>query len=240
MIIVIENNLNSACDAMAAAAHVAGHTVIHWWDGDPVPAAADVFLGSLEQCGSGSMPGVLGDPNNLRVKHWLPLVKDLALNVENIETTVGRLPYSLPWGDTTFIRPDSCLKPFSGRLIHQKDLVPKALDFGYYYNDLNLPVLLSEPRDITAEWRFVAVNRKIVTTTHYSHGVLGPFQRHIPIPDEAHALAQEAAARSPEPTVVIDLCQLRSGAVKLLEYNLFSGADLYDCDMEAILQALAG
>lgn len=231
MIFLIERDLSAAADRFAAVAKAAGHRVLRWSDGEPVPAVADVFLGALGSCAA--VPGVIGDPARLAVRHWLPGVADLALNAEVVEATVGNLPL-IPW-PSAFVRPDCCLKPFSGRLVAREALSPAALDHGFYFDDLDLPVLLSPPQAVAAEWRFVAVDRRVVAHSGYLASREAVASEP---PAAAEALAREAARRAPEPTVVIDICQLASGAFQLVEYNLFSGADLYGCDLGSVVVAL--
>jgi hypothetical protein len=52
-------------------------------------------------------------------------------------------------------------------------------------------------------------------------------------------LEREVAPRLPQldPVFVVDVCETRSG-LRLLEHNPFSGADLYNCDRPAVVQAV--
>ncbi len=47
-----------------------------------------------------------------------------------------------------------------------------------------------------------------------------------------------AALEPPEPVYVLDVCEC-DGELHLLELNPFSGADLYDCDLDTIVRAVA-
>jgi len=40
--------------------------------------------------------------------------------------------------DKVFIRPSSCLKPFSGRVLEVEKISLEALDHGFYYDDPNI------------------------------------------------------------------------------------------------------
>lgn len=229
---IVERDLNDACERVADAARKAGRPVLRWTDGDRLRHAENaIFLGSLGACAS--MPGVVGDPESLLVSAWLPTVRDIALNASPVFSTVRQVAVlDLPW-PRVFARPDSCMKPFAGRVVDK--LSAESLDHGFYYEDLDLPVVLAEAVDIVAEWRFVAVDRQLVA--HSGYEADGRASRDIAVPDAAWSLAQVAANRSPEPTVVIDICQRADGGIRLVEYNLFSGADLYACDADAIVQA---
>jgi len=236
---IIETDLHPAAERLAVAARVAGHRVLRWSTGDPVPRSTDdlscIFFGSLTACPS--MPGVLGDPERLRVGHWSPQVKDIALNREMITTTVGEVAtVEVPW-PRVFVRPDSAMKPFAGRVLPREALDPTALDHGFYYDDLALPIILSPAQDVEAEWRFVAVARRLVADSGYVAD--GRAAKLGPVPEGARTIASTAASRSPEASVVIDVCRTASGAYFLVEYNLLSGSDLYACDASAIVAALS-
>lgn len=230
MKIIIERGLTSAARRLAETAERAGHLVVTWGDGDPIPTG-DLFFGSLTVCPR--MPGVIGDPEKLKVSHWLPLVEDIALNSEVVYATVGTLPY--PEWPVVFVRPDSAMKPFAGRLLDRNDLSPAALDHGFYFDNLDLPVVLAKEQKVTEEWRFVSVAGQVVASSGYTANREALLSR---VPKQARAFADEAARRSPEPSVVIDICQLVDGSFKLVEYNLLSGADLYGCNPKDIVAAL--
>lgn len=233
---IIETEVNPAAERCAAAAHAAGLRVVRWSPGDAIPRVCDpIFLGSLTACGA--MPGVVGDPAHLRVSHWLPAVRDIALNADVMHSTVGAVAeIELPW-PRVFVRPDSAMKPFSGRVLDRGNLSPAALDHGFYYDDLDLPVVLAEARAVAHEWRFVAVDRRIVAYGGYIADGRAAADRALP--DAALRLAEDAARRAPEPSIVIDICALTDGGLRLVEFNLLSGSDLYDCDAAAVVTALA-
>lgn len=232
---LIETDLNPACEAVATAAVKAGHRVIRWSTGDRIPRVpAPIFLGSLTECRI--MPGVQGDPDRLRVSSWLPRVADLALNTEVISTTAGDVSPDLVSWPRVFARPDSAMKPFSGRVLDRQALSPAALDLGFYYDDPALPVVLAPAVSIRQEWRFVAVNGVLVAESGYRVDV-GRVGQATVAPAEAVEVARQALMRGPEPTVVIDICELERGGFRLMEFNLFSGADLYTCDPAAIVEA---
>lgn len=231
---IIEKNLNESSERLTVAARRAGHKVLRWEEGDTRPISGSFFYGSLNSCRF--MPGVIGYPDNLNVSAWMDYTKDIALNdVVRFETvsTLKNVPES--WG-RVFIRPDSPMKEFSGRALDRADLTPENLDFGFYYNDNQLYVAASPAKSVVMEWRFVSVGRKIITCSAYDP------TRHVgfecPPPQEVLQVAEEAAVRCKEPTVVIDVCLTDSGEAKFVEYNLFSGSDMYCCDVFLIVGAL--
>ena len=68
----------SACEAIARVAEQDGHKVIRWSFGQRIPNIDNaIFLGSLTECPN--MPGCKGNPEQLKISHWLPIVTNLAL-----------------------------------------------------------------------------------------------------------------------------------------------------------------
>lgn len=228
---IIETNVNEACERLAVAAKNAGHEVVRWDAGDPVPDSGDVFFGSLNAYGT-DMPGLLGSPENLKVQTWLG--NRGVLNKEAIFAKVNDLP-TVEW-DEVFVRPNSPLKQFSGRVLPSKNLTPEALDFGFYFNDPRLTVVISPVQEIEEEWRFVAVGGELVASSGYDkdRATLDA----VPPPDAVYT-AMTALQQSPEEDVVIDIAKVKDGSFKLVEYNLLSGSDLYGCNVSGIVHALA-
>ena len=236
---IIERNINEACESVAQTAILAGHRVVRWDTGDtiPHPEGQCIFLGSLTMCPT--MPGVVGDPRNLEVTAWIGALEHLVLNKKRLFLTVSQIgPSAVPnnW-DPVFVRPDSCMKPFAGRVLPRDNLSPAALDFGFYYDDPKLVVVLSPAQQVLDEWRFVAHNRQIIAYSGYSAATRSTTTSNPP--SLAFEVAEEAARLSPEPTVVIDVCQVPKGTYHLVEYNLFSGSDLYGCNPHDIVKAIS-
>lgn len=135
-----------------------------------------------------------------------------------------------------FVRLDSPLKPFSGRVCRWDELSPRALDVGYRYDDLDLPVIVAPAREIDREWRFVIVDGEPVAASGYVAEGRAP-SRGVDAPWEV-AAEIAAAVPPPEPVYVMDLCR-SSGEIRLVEWNPFSGADLYACDPDRVVAAVS-
>lgn len=138
-------------------------------------------------------------------------------------TFVAEPPKSL------FVRPDSGAKPFTGFVVEHGDkhkiesliqsIGPETL------------VVVSIVQNITAEWRYVICDRKIVAGSRY-------------LPDESedhHApsfrLADTIASQEWQP----DLCYTvdiatSGGKMYLLEINSFSCSAFYSCDLASIVK----
>lgn len=60
------------------------------------------------------------------------------------------------------------LKPFSGRVIERDRLSLAALDFGFYFDDPSLPVVVAPVRRVHREWRYVVADGRIVAGSAYA------------------------------------------------------------------------
>ncbi len=141
-------------------------------------------------------------------------------------------------GQKLFVRPDSPLKPFSGRVVTKGKLTLAALDHGFYYDDPNLPVVAAPVQTVSREWRFVIVNRRVVAGSGYQAD--GRIATSNDALDNARQFAAEVVESlpPPDPVYVLDVCETSHG-LRLIELNPFSGADLYGCDGPSIVSAIA-
>lgn len=239
--------------SLKVAAEALGHRVVdwddEWWNSRP-PRFSDpvVFHGSLGNAARirtecSWQPGAFCNVEQFRSSAWMPTARCWLLNsvwrilplaefVENSQQVLDELGC-----DHVFVRPDSALKPFSGRVLRRDAISLAAVDYGFYFDDENLAVVIAPGQQVEKEWRYVVVARSIVassgydpvgrTATHDSNGA-------------ADQLAQEIANRitPPDDAYVVDLCE-SNGRIRLVELNPFSGSDLYFCDPNPIVTALA-
>ena len=144
---------------------------------------------------------------------------------------------SLGCTDRIFVRPDSPLKPFSGRVLDVASVTLRALDHGFYFDDESLPIVAAPIRNVGREWRFVVVDATVVAGSAYDAATRSA------VPDqpasEAWTYAQSAAAAIPPPAAayILDVCEC-DGELRLIEFNPFGGADLYACDAVAVVRAV--
>lgn len=247
---LLDSDLFTSGNRFAHAARAAGHGVTRWEDARwhngafrELPAPT-LFRGSLQdadrlaQDGPFS-PGAWCNTPAFRCQAWYPAAARWLVHPHWTLTTVAQLVDTPPaTADQVFVRPDSPLKPFSGRVIATHRITPAHLDHGYYYDDLHLPIIVAPVQMLGHEWRFVACDRTIVAGSAYH-----PERRQPGGPvhqGPAWDLAAEVARRltPPDPLYIIDIVETPDG-LKLLELNPFSGADLYDCPPEPIVAAVA-
>lgn len=234
-----------------------GHRLLEWsdawWtDGVPsrVPESAVVFHGSLGNAVRITTelrwtPGAFCRVEPFRCAAWYESARQWLVHrdwiicpakelIENARPIAERLSAS----DRLFVRPDSPLKPFSGRVVDVATLTLAKLDYGFYYDDEMLSVVVAPVQEISMEWRFVVANRSVISGSAYDAATRKP----VPVPADSAAtrFASTVASKLPEPdsVYVLDVCQA-DGDFRLLELNPFGGADLYACDAGAIIDRVS-
>lgn len=138
-----------------------------------------------------------------------------------------------------FVRPDSPLKLFTGQVV-TKDTFSADLEFMSFYEfPQESIVVVSTPKDIVKEWRFVVANKQVIAGSQYKDGENLDYQSDYG--PEAFDLAQAIAAgdNQPDPVWVLDICQLSDHSYHLLEIGGFSFADLYACNKTDVVAAVS-
>ena len=239
------------------AVDAAGHRIVEsrddWWLHEPpefdrmVPI---VFHGSLGNAAVIEMkaiwfPGSFCPVNEFCCTAWYPRASPWLLHrdwrcLPANELIAGAADVAAEIGcdDRVFVRPDSPLKPFSGRVLNVNSISLKTLDHGFYYEDVTLPVVVAPVVDVGREWRFVVVEGLVVAGSGYDADTRRATDSGGDVP--ARLLANEVASTMlpPCPVYVLDICQV-GDEFRLLEVNPFGGADLYDCDSEAIVETVS-
>lgn len=190
-------------------------------------------------------PGAFCDTEQFRCSSWYPQARGLLLHerfqilpANELIASPRSIADSLGATDSVFVRPDSPLKPFSGRVIGVDSVSLRSLDFGFYFDDETLPVVVAPVRAISREWRYVVVNGAVIAGSAYEAA------RRTPLPDvpqrESWQFAERVAQSMPAPesAYVLDICE-SDGRLHVLELNPFSGADLYACDRPAVVNAVS-
>jgi ATP-grasp domain-containing protein len=256
---VIEKNVYHDNDSrLADAARSAGHTVVVWNDdwwltsGWPdLSSGPAVFHGSLENAARIARelswkPGAYCDVDAFECTSWYQAASQWLINDKWIAVEAQRfvehpteILNKIEGEGDFFVRPNSPLKPFSGRVLNVSSLSMKALDYGFYFDDPNTLVIVSPVRVIGSEWRFVVVKDKVVAGSSYE----AETRSEVPVePSDSvweYARGVAHGLRAPEDVWVMDVCATEEG-FRLVELNPFSGADLYGCDRNAIVSGIAG
>jgi hypothetical protein len=256
---VLESDVFPNSDAgLRRAIWEAGHTLVDWddaWWADGLPPglgkSVTVFHGSLgnadriatevdwcpgSYCNS---PAFCCSAWYERARPWLLHSDWRILPANAFVANAASIAADLGCTDRVFVRPDSPLKPFSGRMVETSSVTLATLDHGFYFDDEALPVVVAPVQNVGREWRFIVINESIVTGSAYDQATRSAIADTLD--SNACAVARTIAASLPSPAdvYVLDLCE-SDGALRLLELNPFGGADLYACDPSIVVESVAG
>ena len=142
--------------------------------------------------------------------------------------------------DQLFVRPDSSLKLFTGQTI-SKSTFKKDLEFLEFSepasNDL---VVISSPKNVVTEWRFVVVDRKVVTGSLYKNQ--GQLVTELVEQSPARNFAQRVCndvKPHPQRVWILDICMTADSKLHVIEVGGFSFAGLYACDKVKIVEEVS-
>lgn len=255
---VIESEAFRHADAgLRRAVSEAGHIAIDWsdsWWSEGFPhglgKSATVFHGSLGNADRiarelGWCPGTYCDAAKFCCSAWYEGARPWLLHTDwrilpadDLVATAPSIAAEIGGSDRVFVRPDSPLKPFSGRVVDASSVTLAALDHGFYFDDASLPIVVAPVRDVGREWRFLVVNKTAVTGSGYDPATRSADASSLD--SRALDFAQTIAARLPPPAdvYILDLCE-SEGELRLLELNPFGGADLYACDAGVVVERVS-
>ncbi|MEM7585314.1 MAG: ATP-grasp domain-containing protein [Acidobacteriota bacterium] len=200
-------------------------------------------LGTADKIAASSPwnPGAFCATSRFLCSAWYEAASEWLLHREYAFTTVDAFvaaPSKLfsRFGDpeALFVRPDSPLKPFSGRVISRDNVSLEALDHGFYYEDVDLPIVAAPVQNVGREWRYVVASGEVITGSGYSAATRSAST------EEAKGRPWDFAAQvatslpAPEAVFVLDICEVED-ELRVIELNPFSGADLYGCELQAIV-----
>jgi len=252
---IIENDAFSSGDILLPALKKLGRRFVLWsdefwltreYESFPKESIFHGSLGNAAKLRAKALfePGSLCDEQHFSYSFIAENYKDFVLSRNVIFTTISDLlsdksVLSALTKNTRkiFVRPDSPLKEFSGRVLDSENLTPSHFDYGFYHSDLNLRIAVCEYQEIEKEYRFVCVGGKVVTGSEY----LAEGRRGLCVSQNSEALSFASeiarAGKQQDFAYIIDVCK-SGGEMRLVELNPFSGADLYCCDAEKIILAI--
>jgi hypothetical protein len=137
-----------------------------------------------------------------------------------------------------FVRPDSPLKIFTGQTMSDSTY-DKDLEFMAFYDfPSESLVVVSSPKSIEFESRFVVVDGEVVAG---SKNKVGEEIRLSETDEDSWRLAEEIARTGfqPDRAWVMDICRTIDGCYHLLEIGAFSFANLYGCDKRSVVDAVS-
>ncbi len=108
--------------------------------------------------------------------------------------------------------------------------------YAFYYGKY---LVVSSPKSILSEWRFVIADGKVVTGCQYKDG--DDLDYRPEYDRNAFELAESIADidYQPDPVWVMDIFQISDGSYHLLEIGGFSFSDLYACNKREVVSAVS-
>jgi len=133
-----------------------------------------------------------------------------------------------------FIRPDSGLKSFNAKL-YRKSTFTDDFSYAELLCAPSTMCVISSPKKIESEWRFIIGNRSVVAGCRYMAN--GEFNPHKHYPENLIPYVNKIINSLPDiaPMYVIDICSCDC-KYYLMEINSFSCAGLYECNLEPIVK----
>lgn len=218
----------------------------HWAEAYPDESCV-VFMGSLQFARdvfeqSSWYPGSLLDESFFRYRRYSQHILPYLLNFPYSITTYKAFRESHDhWfncygnSDCIFVRPDSGFKIFTGQVLYKER--KDRLDEWEQIPDDSL-IIVSEPRNIIAEYRAVIVQGKVISTSMYKAG-----SKHDEACIDSYDMglvdfAEKVAQDIPHEVYVMDIAEVTEG-FKVIELNSFSCSGMYQCDMMKVIPAVS-
>lgn len=137
--------------------------------------------------------------------------------------------------ETFFIKPNGDTKEFAGEVMNINNFATwynKMISIGYLENN-DFDVVISKPKEIKKEWRAVVINGKISSMSLYRNYGQAYVKEEFDI-GAANLISRVNKTFMPDDVFVIDIGETLNG-LKVIEYNTFNSAGLYDCNVEKII-----
>lgn len=197
----------------------------------------------LRNCWS---PGAFATQENFRCSNYYAHLGKYLLNADYAMMPFAELPRLKKWvfhnfqrDQSIFVRPDSPLKLFTGTLVRD-DAFQKDFEYlGFYEFPVEELVVVSSPKRIVAEWRFVVASNRVIAGSQYMRNSQQAISAEVA--SSVFEYAQQIASEpfEPDPVWVLDVCQTDDGKLHLLEIGGFSFASLYACDQITVVKEVS-
>lgn len=205
------------------------------------------FCKQVEQwCGRLWTPGMYFNANVKSFSKFAAYIGGDLLNDDYNILPFGEVCRRLRQDDAVFIKPESGLKEFVGQLIYGSDPAEKTLRelSPYGLIDPTTLCVIANPKDIKAEFRYVIVDKKVITGSEYR------WDNVLDVRRDTHPICDAMAKKIAEADWQADTCYACDVALvadkwtgkdsaKVIELNAFSSSGLYACDTYKIVEAVS-
>jgi len=180
-------------------------------------------------------PGVFFDPQKFNYRNWGEKYKDFLLNNDYEITTIEKLHKSFGKKDL-FIRPLHDSKSFNGQVFTKKEFLEWTSPVMSYIKP-DTEIVVSTPKVIKKEWRFLVIENKIITGSLYRKNNKRCIDANYY--KKALEVAKIAAnIYSPHSVFVIDIGQIEN-EYRVIEVGCFNAAGFYACDTKKIVKQVS-
>ena len=209
---------------------------------------AEKILGDKNRQRLPWVPGIIGTIQNYYCNYYYPYLKQWLLNAKYLILPLADLSRRIAQAEDRvieniignsprlFVRPDSPLKPFAGKVYSRTELadLPSFMRRNYLDNPEMLVVIAPEI-EIEAEWRVAIARGQVLSASEYKQSGK-PYYR-TGMPDDMQKLAEAVAGCGwePDPIWILDLCRFK-GSAYVIEINFFSCSALYKCNLNPIVR----
>jgi len=183
--------------------------------------------------------GIFYDAQNFQISNYVKQWGEHMLNCNATFTTIKELAnMDFDPKKLLFIRPDGDGKEFDGQVLEfekikewDKNLVLVSEKF-----TRNSPILVSEPYNITREWRLYVVNGEIITGSQYRENF--KLKKNAYVPDSVIEYAYYRITEyCPSPCFAIDICET-GGDAYIIECGCINSVGFYASDKKKLLLAI--
>jgi hypothetical protein len=173
------------------------------------------------------------------IGHYLLTEKYAMLPYGDLQRQKVSLYQAYGQSDTIFIRPNSGGKVFTGQTVSYEHFDKDVSRLGFYDVAPSELVVVSPPRNVVDEWRFIVVDKKVIAGSQYRKDNTKNVSPEVS--PQARALADEVAAGPYQPARAwsLDICRTIHDNFYLLEIGCVSCAGWYACDPEPIIREIS-
>lgn len=208
-------------------------------------------LGSQLQREKDWIPGVYWDKPKYECSYYYSYLGEHLLNADGyflpyaeFKRNIDKIFKSMD--ECLFVRPNDGAKSFTGMVIHKFNLEEAIKLMEFYDIEPHKLVLVSEPKPILAEYRFIIVGDKVIAGSKYREGTPSRHKEEELNGGGPWAYAQDVLDKTnfrPDKVWVMDVCDIipDAGVIerKVLEIGCFSCAGLYACNKDDIVREVS-
>lgn len=199
----------------------------------------------IEECPTW-IPSAWYNPELFACSYYYPKFGEYLFNDRYFMLPAGEVPRRMDdifdWlgkYDTVFIRPSSGCKSFTGQLFEEKHFLKDwSVCMSYGGQDTDI-VVVSSPKTILGEYRYVIGDRKIIASSQYAWDGK-PNKKEAPKHLDAYVdMVLSDVEYDPDPVWILDICLDSDMKPHVLEVGSFSSSGLYACDKKLIVEKVS-